>query len=975
MLKKYTVLFIILLLFLSTFFVGCKPQEKPIVPKKNNRNQSTKLVDKTDVVENSDFLEQSIDSEPEENIINNEKYREIIVNVTAEGSPIGNATVTLASVIHDSENFYAENQTDETGVAKFFIPKTITLLSATAYNKNYATVNILKQINSSESTLPISIDLILKDKGVNIIAVLVDAPEKIEGLNAQIGKMAQNSMPEIFAISTNISGTKIIFPPIPANLKNLHVSIKGKNIPRCFSRKFDTKEGENKKVIVEIPMNVTLKGTIISPDGFPVTNELTIFAMPTDRSKGFLKNGLVFNEKIEPGIDGNYEKQGFAQGFFSIFVKHPVYKNFNTNLCLLPPETELNLSFTRFPVAEFHGVVILEADNKPVEGITVNGLSHDSKVPYVSAVTDKDGKFSIKLNAVFQDNYFGEIFINEPGFGKVIEQITKKNKFIKIVLRQAGNIIGNVLNEKGEPVPNFRVSIHSQREYRSNVKKIGSETERKHVYYNTKSDDDGHYAFKNIVAPEKYKFNSGYNPEYSMPASVPVIELKPEETIEQDLIVKRPVILALKAKDKNNNPVLEYSFTHRTRIKNGSSYSTTMETGVDVSENEYFYLNTKKYGDGVFSCSAYNNEKNLSLKTNNIPFSATVTNYITLVFDAGNKNLNLSGTLLNPNGSPAENVYVSGRAHSGKGGYVSDHTDYNGDFELSGLQLKKGELMNIEANTWSTKFHVLTNLPSGTKDVILKLNPPYKLTGKVFLENLDTPAVNFVVNQNYNKQAYHSEDGEFEFKIESRMTEGNVTISAEGYLPEFVKYSFANKANCNVGNIILKKGNTGKIIGKVVTQNNKPVGINVHLWCQTVEKGFNVFASKKDGTYEFEGVPPGKCEVSAKSRLGFKATHKFNIKAGEELELPNLILNFTNSALVTFTFKLPDGSFAKNTHVNGKYIGSDGKLIRDMKTGTYSNWPMKYNGKNYVSEQFEIFESTDALEVQMLYEFKSEVQL
>ena len=203
------------------------------------------------------------------------------------------------------------------------------------------------------------------------------------------------------------------------------------------------------------------------------------------------------------------------------------------------------------------------------------------------------------------------------------------------------------------------------------------------------------------------------------------------------------------------------------------------------------------------------------------------------------------------------------------------------------------------------------------------------------------------------------------FKVESRTPEGNVTISVEGYLPEFVKYSFANKANCDVGNIILKKGTTGKVIGKVVTQNNKPVGINVHLWCQTVEKGFNVSASKKDGTYEFEGVPPGKCEVSAKSRLGFKATHNFNIKNGEELELPNLVLNFTNSALVTFTFKLPDGSFAKNTRVNGKYIGGDGKLIRAMKTGTYSDWPMKYNGKNYVSEKFEIFESTDALEVQM----------
>ncbi len=201
----------------------------------------------------------------------------------------------------------------------------------------------------------------------------------------------------------------------------------------------------------------------------------------------------------------------------------------------------------------------------------------------------------------------------------------------------------------------------------------------------------------------------------------------------------------------------------------------------------------------------------------------------------------------------------------------------------------------------------------------------------------------------------------------NNMKRGSVTISVENYLPGFGKYDFTQKTIFDVFNVIIKSGKTEKILGRFFNQNEKQINIRVILCNSNAKESFTTFSNDKDGSYGFEGVPPGKATVSVQSRLGFKASHNFEIKEGDNLELPDLVINYTNSASVTLTFKLPDSTTVTNARIinKGYYIGQNGELRRAMLAGTYSGWKIKYKGKVYVANEFEITEDSDELEIWM----------
>ena len=81
--------------------------------------------------------------------------------------------------------------------------------------------------------------------------------------------------------------------------------------------------------------------------------------------------------------------------------------------------------------------------------------------------------------------------------------------------------------------------------------------------------------------------------------------------------------------------------------------------------------------------------------------------------------MNLTGRLFAPDGSVAKNIRVRASVKGEKGGPLADEVDEEGYFELQGLDLKEGEMMNVEASSWEDKTHVYTNLPSGARDVKL----------------------------------------------------------------------------------------------------------------------------------------------------------------------------------------------------------------------------------------------------------------
>ncbi len=110
-------------LFLSTFFVGCKPQEEPIALEDISLSPRKKVVEKALPVEKPVEIEQQQIPEIQSEERNKNK-RLVIVKVTAKGLLVTNAIVTLSKVNYGKELF-VEKKTDKTGTAKFFIKKNI----------------------------------------------------------------------------------------------------------------------------------------------------------------------------------------------------------------------------------------------------------------------------------------------------------------------------------------------------------------------------------------------------------------------------------------------------------------------------------------------------------------------------------------------------------------------------------------------------------------------------------------------------------------------------------------------------------------------------------------------------------------------------------------------------------------------------------------------------------------------------------
>ncbi len=289
-------------------------------------------------------------------------------------------------------------------------------------------------------------------------------------------------------------------------------------------------------------------------------------------------------------------------------------------------------------------------------------------------------------------------------------------------------------------------------------------------------------------------------------------------------------------------------------------------------------------------------------------------------------------------------------------------------------------MLKVQMHDHKNSMSAFTNLLSGSENVELKFTKLREIIGQVFFDNLDTPASNFVVECRsiYKaKQGFSPIDGKFSFKYSAIYRpnlkySGTITISAESYFPTKTKFNLKNNFVCDVGKIILKSGKTATLSGRLVNQYGKPIEKRIYLKYKNKEEKNSALANLSDGVFVFKDVLPGEATIFVKTWFGFSASNSFEISEGDNLELPDLVLNYTNAAFVVMKFKLPNGTYVENTKIinNGYRIYYNGELIRDVHTGTYSGWKINYNDKIYVADDFVITETTDRLEVQMREETK-----
>ncbi|MCK5851716.1 carboxypeptidase regulatory-like domain-containing protein [bacterium] len=854
---------------------------------------------------------------------------------------------------------------------------------------------IIEKVVEKPEILPEENQISKKDKGVIITAILKNKPEKINKFQAVIKETQPRGIPKIFVTTTNISENTIVFPAILPKFKKLHVCVYGENIPQCYSEEFNTTDGKDKQVSIEIPINVTLKGITLLPDGSPVTGKFIISVSPIDKSKGRYQPGKVFQDEIQPKTDGSYEYSSLAQGIFDITYGLLGYKSFKTNLYLTAPETELNFSFDEASKLEVRGKVINGFDREPIEGITVyarqfqfqstpsSPLSPPSLTVCDKDVTDSNGEFTLILKG-HGYRIFGKITIDEPGFGKIIKQIFNNGPFtmITIPLWPAGHITGKIFSEGGTPLSDIIVEADND-DYLPVVKVVSrvDSLDNRLRYESNPSDINGVYVISNVAAPMKYgmqvcKQTFFKEQRYSTSSGDYSVKVEPGKTAVCDLVArslatkKARAVIAVKARDKNNNPVLNYAINYQLRAK---SIGINGYKNVNFPEDEWYYLDRSLSGAGNFSCTAFNKKEGTGVETNNITFTAQGTNYIVLQFS--NIEPNISGRLFMADGSPVGGKIGAWPQESNKKGPDNlAFVDNSGFFTIIGLDVKKGKMLKVFAKDYANSLTLYTNVPSGSQNVEFRFTKPKEILGHVFFDSFDTPASNFIVTCSSitdGSKSFNSSDGFFSIKVKGKYSyskySGTIVVSAENYLPEKRKFDLSKKSVCDVGNIILKYGKTANVKGKLVNQYGKPVEHRVYLQYKDTGEKLSTLANLEDGVYVFEGLSPGKATVSAKTWHEFSASHSFDVYEGDNLELPDLVLNYTNSAFVVMTFKLPDGSVVRNAKIinNGYRIYTTGVLSRDIHTGIYSDWKIKYYGITYVADEFEIAEDTDKLEVKL----------
>ena len=453
---------------------------------------------------------------------------------------------------------------------------------------------------------------------------------------------------------------------------------------------------------------------------------------------------------------------------------------------------------------------------------------------------------------------------------------------------QSGNIVGKVLAEDGTPVPDVRVSIMEFESRDVNQSSFGCNT-----------DSEGKFEFLNVKAPAKYGFYLfGNQLGYSLPSSYSdegfIAEVKPEQTVECNLIVQRVGTFAIKAQDNNKKPVLDFEITPATKRKDGGSHS-SFKRNVTLSDNEWYYLNSMICGDGLFSCTASENKNGLNVVTNNIPFSGGITNYITLIFSQTEPNL--SGYVFRPDGSPPKNAHITIMIPS-KNIFIHVNADNTGYFDVFAPEINEGEMMIVTASTPFGNVALETNLVSGSQNVKLILQEPNLIIGKVFLENLDTPAETFEVSIFHNNRSFNSADGSFVYELRKTSSQkGEMKITATGYLPAFVKFDSSKNSVCEVGNIVLKSGSPATIKGKIVDQNGAPQHTGVKLKYKKSGKIFKTYTKRKEGSFEFKDMLPGEATIFSKLKSGGSVSYNLRIEEGKNLELHDLVLTSTNSVI------------------------------------------------------------------------------
>jgi len=868
--------------------------------------------------------------------LKNDDTRPVLIKVFEKGQRAVNAIVKIKKPTRKLSWWTAE--TDEDGNAEISVPVKWKYFSVIAQKDNYALATFYTN-NLTPGNSPISVELNLDEEGIIITAELISnkkIDEDNENVFAKITSDLYKDRQNLFAArSTVCENNKIIFPPIKSGLKRMKILVIFGDFAKSYSDYFDTLDGTNKTIHVNLLEGVKLYGRAVRADGTPITN---VYFRATPR--GLYEKSQIghIHAKMKPDEEGNFEVFGLVEGHNKLLLTADYGDDLSSNVVLYSDE-ENRYVFT-FPTNNYRtikGIVKYEKTDEPAEGIKIKFVLYKRKREERIITTDENGKFEIKLPV-----YRTTLEIKEPGYAQIRLYLSinnKDNKLIELYLKETGIITGKITDEDDNPISGVNAYFMPYSRERYGETKNG---------YNAKtqfaSNEEGIYVVSNAAAPETYCLAQTYgNPKYILPRENRKVKIKtnPGEVTIFNFIMKAAPEVKIKLIDENGIPVTRYELKYNVSYESGGSRGSDH---VNLRNQEDWY-NLQMWD--------VNKEMKLSLTAQTLDNKIAVTNDIEII--SGKKSeiilkinperkADVAGFVYNYDMTPVVDKYIY--AHAGE---KKDNieTDYLGYFEIAGLGVKKGSPLLLLI--WNNDISYSTNVLAGSEDIEWILPKPKQITGKVFIENLDTPASKFYVSVGeHNDKKIHSDDGSFStvFNADNSYYKRTfkVFVSADGYAAEEREINPSDINSFNLGDIILIN-KAATVSGKVVDKNNEPVRVSLTLMKMQMGRSYGGTESKaSDGTYEFKNISPGEYAVMAFNELNNVRSEPFEVTAGENFIVPNLeVLTPDTADSISGTVTLDDVPldnekilfFSENKMIQNEIKVTNGKFETKVLPGKY----------------------------------------
>lgn len=822
--------------------------------------------------------------------------------------------------------------------------------------------------NLPQGNTPAQINLNLEESGVIITAEIMSNPEiKIENLFAGIvSQNIKNRNAVEVAASTNSVDNKIIFPAIKIGLKDLRITLEGKNISKCFSEPFDTCDNTNKTIPVKLFEGVTLRGKVTREDGSAVTN-FYFRATPRGQYEKKYNPGHV-GEKIKTDESGNYEVSGLLKECYKFYLEIPNAKSINTNVWLIEKENFIDFIFKNLQTKTVNGIVIYEETKEPASDIKV-------KFRWKSTFTDENGKFSFNV----KENYQGGLILNEPGYAKVNRNVRwdYNGERITLFLYNTATIKGTITTEKDTPVSELFVAVspsleayHSRSSVRSLNKRNSSWEDCGYNYKSeTASDEFGDYVISNVAAPETYSIKID-NIDYFLDETINKTVKQGETAICNFKVFQKPIVM-VKLIDKNNQVIRKYDFKATIEEK-AHNMSRTHSNSLTVNlkgTNEWYrvHLRGVKNYNSKLSLLAVAETGDEAYKEN-IPCDKPGKSYVVLKLGELPKSV-ITGFIYDPDEHPLIDSFVSGSIGHSRSTTRTDHLGY---FEMA-IPAEKGK--TVELNTIFNGANCETNVTLVDDNIEWILPQQRKIVGEVYIN--DFPATNFSIsvrvgNTHMSRKSFMNKNGKFSIPLDNYFVgnDGEVHAYIAGFAKKSVELCFGDSKICDVGKIIVSDL-PATINGRIIDHENLP--IKVWLGLQKISSGktesvLNLNSDKKTGKFSFTDLPKGTYFVRAYSQVGSIESESIELIAGDTITIPDLVILTTNIPLVNLTFIFSDGMPAANVCINelNEITDQNGCIEKRIKPGEYKTWTVTYNNIIYYAEPFTVTERSKNIQINLL---------